>query len=98
MSRWFSVISLTGLIVLLAGCGTSTPSVTPPAVVTTANVQLITTAEAYALVESGEGVLYDTRSLEEYRAQHAAGAISLPEADIAARYGELPTDKALIFY
>jgi rhodanese-related sulfurtransferase len=49
-------------------------------------------------VESGEGILYDTRSVEEYQALHAAGAVSFPEADMAARYAELPTDSALVFY
>jgi rhodanese-related sulfurtransferase len=70
-----------------------------PAVALTADdLQLLTTAEANALVKDGTALLYDTRSVEGYRILHAAGAISFPEADMAVRYGELPTDKALIFY
>jgi hypothetical protein len=89
------------LAVLLASCGASdgvVPSPTPTTALTAADLQLITAGEAYALVEGGTALLYDTRSLEEYQALHAAGAISFPEAEAAARYGELPTDKGLIFY
>lgn len=61
-------------------------------------VQRITPAEAKALLDDGAAVLYDTRSPDTYRTQHAAGAISLPEATVGAHYDELPTDKGLIFY
>jgi hypothetical protein len=108
MTKGLGAIVLIGLIVLLAGCsvaGTGVPSTEIPSsslvtVPSSADVQLqlITTAEAQSLVESGTGVLYDTRSLEEYQTRHAAGAVSFPEADMAARYAELPTDRALIFY
>ncbi|NIV31432.1 MAG: hypothetical protein GWN58_18650 [Anaerolineae bacterium] len=87
--------------VLLVGCATSStvaPSPTPTVALTAADLQLLTTAEAYALVNDGTALLYDTRSLKEYQTLHAVGAISFPEADVAARYGELPTDQALIFY
>ena len=103
MTKLSGAIVLTGLIALLAGCslaGTSVPSTGVPSVTPGDDVQLqlMTTAEAYSLVESGEGILYDTRSVEEYQALHAVGAVSFPEADMAARYAELPTDSALIFY
>jgi photosystem II stability/assembly factor-like uncharacterized protein len=89
------------LAVLLVGCATSgtvAPSPTPTVALTAGDLQLLTTAEAYALVSDGTALLYDTRSVEEYQTLHATGAISFPEADVAARYGELPTDGALIFY
>ena len=103
MTKLLGAIVFTGLIVLLVGCGavgTGAPSsdvalVTPSDAV---QLQFMTTAEAYSLVESGEGILYDTRSVEEYQVLHAAGAVSFPEADMAARYDQLPTDRALIFY
>jgi hypothetical protein len=103
MTKWLGAIVFTGLIVLLAGCsaaGAGAPSTDVPLVTPSDGVQLqfMTTAEAYSLVESGEGILYDTRSVEEYQALHAAGAVSFPEADIAARYAELATDSALVFY
>jgi hypothetical protein len=43
-------------------------------------------------------VLYDTRLAGSYHTQHAAGAVSFPEADVSARFSELPTDQSLIFY
>jgi hypothetical protein len=103
MTKWLWGIVFTGLIVLLAGCsaaGTGVSSTDVPLVTPGDDVQLqfMTTAEAYSLVESGEGILYDTRSVEEYQALHAVGAVSFPEADMAARYDELATDSALVFY
>ena len=55
-------------------------------------------AEAEALLKDGLIALYDVRPAEDYAVQHAAGAISFPEADAAARTGELPVDQALVFY
>ena len=101
MNRWLWTIVLAGLVVLLASCGTSdtaAPPASPTVTLAADDLQLITTGEANALVNDGAALLVDTRSVEEYRILHAAGAISFPEADMAARYGELPTDKALIFY
>ena len=101
MNRWLWTIVLAGLVVLLASCGTSdtaAPSASPTVALTADDLQLITTGETNALVNDGAALLVDTRSVEEYRILHAAGAISFPEADMAVRYGELPTDKALIFY
>ena len=99
MTKILGAIVFTGLIALLVGCsvvGTGAPSTDVPLVTPSDDVQLqfMTTAEAYSLV----GILYDTRSVEEYQALHAAGAVSFPEADMAARYAELPTDRALVFY
>ena len=101
MNKWLGMIVLTGLVVLLASCGTPdtvVPSATPTATLTASDVQLITTGEAYELVNDGTAVLYDTRSVEEYLTLRVAGAVSFPEADVAARYDELPTDEPLIFY
>lgn len=104
MDKWLWMIVLTGLVALLASCGAPDtspadgPSATPVVVRTGNDVQRITPAEAKALLNDGAAILYDTRSARSYRTQHAAGAISLPEADVAARFSELPTDKALIFY
>jgi hypothetical protein len=101
MNRWLWVFLLISLVALSASCsasGTAVPSATPVGVVAVNDVQFVTAAEAYGLVEQSMAVLYDTRSVEEYQARHASGAISFPEADAVARYGELPTDRALIFY
>ena len=87
--------------VFLVGCatmGTVAPSPTLTVDLTAGDLPRITAAEAYALVSDGTALLYDTRSLAEYETLHASGAISFPEADAAARYGELPADETLIFY
>jgi uncharacterized protein YcfL len=101
MDRRLWMFFFLALAVLLVGCATSgtvAPSPTQTVALTAGDLQLVTTAEAYALVSDGTALLYDTRSLEEYQILHATGAISFPEAEMAARYGELPTDGALIFY
>jgi hypothetical protein len=111
MNRLPWLLVLISVIALLVGCGPSTtgnlqaeraaiasPAATPSDRFTTQDVQRITPAEASSLVDSGEAVLYDVRSAEAYRALHAAGAVSWPEAAAAARFGELQTDKTLIFY
>jgi hypothetical protein len=77
---------------------TKAPSATPSGGLTAVDVQRITPAEASSLLDSGEAVLYDVRSAAAYNALHAVGALSWPEADAAARFGELQVDKSLIFY
>jgi hypothetical protein len=74
------------------------PTATTMVVVSAEDVQRVTAVEATALLDDGAAVLYDVRSEGTYLGRHAAGALSFPEADVAERYGELPTDKALIFY
>lgn len=71
---------------------------TPVAGFTEKDVQRITLADAKVLLDNGKAVLYDARSVRAYNTKHAAGAISLPENEVAARFSELPADKALIFY
>ena len=125
MKKWLWMIVLTGLVMLLAGCGTSddaeieravratltslpegqSPGNTVPrtaaapvADLTVKDVQRITLADAKALLDSGTAVLLDARSAKAYNSKHAAGAISLPEEEVVARFSELPADKVLIFY
>jgi hypothetical protein len=77
--------------------GGNTPAAAVSAL-TVRDVQRITPADARALVEDGKAVLIDARSAKAYSSRHAAGAISLPEEEVAARADELPTDKSVIFY
>ena len=102
------MLILAGLVLLAAGCsaadaqvegtGMAGPTAIPAAALTADDVRRITLANAKTLLENNEAVLYDVRSADQYQAQHAAGAISLPDSDVAARLNELPTDQALIFY
>lgn len=95
MRKVLWLFALMGLIVLLAACDSSDAA---PAVESAADVKRITAVDAKALVDEGTAVLYDTRTLAQYRGERAAGAVSLPEGEEQARYGELPLDKTLIFY
>ena len=91
MKRWLLAITLTTMAALLIACGTS--GVSGPQ-----DVQRISPQEAKALLDSGEAVLYDTRSVDAYQTQRAQGAVSFPEAT-TAHLDELPDDgTALIFY
>lgn len=71
---------------------------TPVAALTAKDVRRITLADAKSLLDKGTAVLVDARSVRAYNSGHAAGAISLPEAEVVARLSELPADKTLIFY
>jgi 3-mercaptopyruvate sulfurtransferase SseA len=49
-------------------------------------------------MEKGEAVLVDVRSKDSYDKAHAAGSISVPEAEVYARLSELPRDKEIVLY
>jgi hypothetical protein len=89
------VLLLLGMGVLAVACDSADPA---SAVQSAEDVKRISPADAKGLLDDGAAVLYDTRSLDQYRIQHAAGAVSLPLGEESARFSELPTDKALIFY
>jgi hypothetical protein len=96
-----ATIASTPTPVLPTAVPSETPTVPAPTaspLLSTSDVQRITPAEATSLLDGGEAVLYDARSVAAYDALHAAGALSFPEGDAAARIDELPTDKSLIFY
>jgi hypothetical protein len=98
MTRRLAILAFISFALLLAACGGSSPDAGPPEVESAEDVQRISAEEAKALVDSGEAVLYDARSAAAYEASHAAGAVSFPAGDAAARASELPTDKSLVFY
>jgi hypothetical protein len=62
------------------------------------DVPRVALQEAQDKALSGQAVLVDVRSKSSYDKSHAAGAISVPEAEMAARKDELPRDKELILY
>jgi rhodanese-related sulfurtransferase len=43
-----------------------------------------------------DAVLVDVREPEEYERGHVKGALSIPQADLATRLGELPRDRPII--
>ncbi len=58
----------------------------------------ITVQELKAKLDAGQAVVFDARSQSAYARKHIAGAISLPQDEVAARVAELPTDKMAVFY
>jgi hypothetical protein len=104
MKRAFLAVGLISLALLLVGCGPANPE---PVADTSAgeqeassaeDVQRISVIEARLLADADQAVLYDTRSAASFLSQRVAGAVSFPEAEVIARFGELDTDKAIIFY
>lgn len=62
------------------------------------NVPRISVEETAEKLEKDQLVLVDVRSYASYEKSHVKGAISIPEAEIEARLGELPRDKDVAFY
>ncbi|MFI7006191.1 ArsR/SmtB family transcription factor [Streptomyces sp. NPDC050145] len=54
--------------------------------------------ELRARLEAGDVVLLDVRPVEEYRAGHIPGALSVPVAELADRIEELPRDLEIVVY
>lgn len=58
----------------------------------------LVTAEQVLAAGAEQVQLVDVRTREAYDFAHAAGAISLPESELARRASELPTDRTLVLY
>ncbi|MGW0286757.1 ArsR/SmtB family transcription factor [Streptomyces sp. NPDC003236] len=54
--------------------------------------------ELRARIAAGDVVLLDARPVEEYRAGHIPGAVSIPVQELAERISELPEDKEIVVY
>ena len=55
-------------------------------------------SELLRRVRDGEVTVLDVRPLEEYRAGHIPGALSIPVTDLKARLRELPTNREIVAY
>lgn len=49
-------------------------------------------------VRSGDATILDVRPIEEYRAGHIPGAVSIPVGELRARLEELPEDRDVVAY
>ena len=49
-------------------------------------------------VKAGEVIVLDVRPIEEYRAGHIPGALSVPLSELSARLKELPKGQAIVAY
>lgn len=58
----------------------------------------VTREELRARIEAGDVVVLDVRPVEEYRAGHIPGAVSIPVAELAERINELPEDTEIVVY
>ncbi len=61
-----------------------------------ASVKEITPKQAKELLESGEAVLLDVRTKEEYGEKHVEGSINIPLNELEARIHELKGKKVII--
>jgi 3-mercaptopyruvate sulfurtransferase SseA len=50
------------------------------------------------LAKGNGTVVVDVRGLDSYKAGHIPGAVSLPLAEIPARWKELPAEKPIVTY
>ncbi len=78
--------------------GNTGPTVTGATTARSAGVLRITAQELKAKLDAGQAVVFDARRQSAYTQRHIAGAISLPEGEVAARLAELPADKMAVFY
>jgi rhodanese-related sulfurtransferase len=51
-----------------------------------------------ALHESGDAVLIDVRAPNEHESAHIAGTKLIELSEVAARAGEIPRDRTVVFY
>ncbi len=84
--------------------GTSTAAATVPTVPVASrdipypDVARVAPEQAHISAMSGDALIVDVRGQEYYAQGHARGAISIPLEELPARLGELPKDKAILFY
>ncbi|MFI7020359.1 ArsR/SmtB family transcription factor [Streptomyces sp. NPDC050164] len=58
----------------------------------------VTREELRARVATGDVVVLDVRPVEEYRAGHIPGAVSIPVEELADRIDELPEETEIVVY
>ncbi len=104
--RWlpFAALILAAILVGVGGVwfltrqGNTGPTVAEATIADSDDVPRITPQELKAKLDAGQAVVFDARLQQSYTQRHIAGAISLPEDEVAARLAELPTDKLAVFY
>lgn len=61
-------------------------------------MEAVESDELMRRVRSGEVTVLDVRPLEEYRAGHLPGALSIPVGELKTRLKELPKDREVVAY
>lgn len=87
-----AIVLVLAVVIWLASGGQAIPPMTAAA------LSRVSPDEAHQLMQTDEGVLYDVRSRAAYEALHAAGALSLPEAEALELIDTLPDDQLVILY
>lgn len=93
-SQQSTVAALPGDVLGTTGTALPLSTSSPP----NPGVARATLDETTEKMERGEAVLVDVRSKASYDKAHAAGSISIPEAEVYARLSELPRDKEIVLY
>jgi 3-mercaptopyruvate sulfurtransferase SseA len=62
------------------------------------SVERIPPEEVHAMAQNGEALIVDVRDRAAFEAGHVAGALSLPEAELADRLSELPRQQMIVTY
>jgi 3-mercaptopyruvate sulfurtransferase SseA len=62
------------------------------------DVPRVSVSDTKTKMDRGDAILVDVRSKAAYDTSHAAGAVSIPEAEIDSRLSELPSDKDIVLY
>ena len=77
-------------IFLVAGCQKSSTETTIP---TVPEVKKITAQEAKEFIDSGNVIILDVRSQEEYNTGHIKNAILIPHTEVTSKIQAIITDK-----
>jgi hypothetical protein len=100
----FAAIAMLGVLALTA-CNSAEQKtakglspVATPAKAPADGVRRVTIVELKDLLAKNEAVVIDVRNEESYKAAHIKGSKLIPEAEVAKRSNELPTDKLIVTY
>ena len=82
-----------------APANSTSPAAHPtPAAAANDGVRRVTIADARAMAERGEAVIYDVRDERAYETNHVKGAKLVPLGEVEERAAEFPKDKLVITY
>jgi len=97
--RRLSSLGIVLALVLLAACGSPVSPPTSGVPTTAEAVPRISAEELKERLDAGSGVIVvDARPYEDYKVRHISDAISMPLAEVSARYDELPRTEEIVFY
>ncbi len=90
LRRLATLTAFLALLVGVAAC-TSIPE-------TADDIPRITVEELKTELDRGPVTVIDVRGASSYETSHLRGALSIPEAEVKSRVGELPRDGLIVTY